>query len=207
MSFQPVNTVREILTQGFASGTRRGWQKAPILFHTHSNSPTSHLIPSHQKDPSLSPRPSRSSRATRAATRVVVERSDSAAVSRELWKGLVSFNREQAGPLDYARTVISVRDGKGRLLGGLILQSYWQESYIELLWLSARARGAGFGSRLIQEAERRARRRGSRLIHVNTYSFQAPGFYEKQGYRRFGGISGSPRGESRHFYVKRLRAI
>jgi GNAT superfamily N-acetyltransferase len=140
------------------------------------------------------------------AGRVAVERSRAAAVSRELWKGLVSSNREQAGRLKYSRTVLSARDGKGRLLGGLILQSYWRESYIELLWLSARARRAGLGSRLIKEAERRARRRGSRLIHLNTYSFQAPGFYGKLGYRRFGGMSGSPKGESRYFYVKRLRA-
>jgi GNAT superfamily N-acetyltransferase len=138
--------------------------------------------------------------------RIRAERSRSAAVSRELWKGLVKFNREQAGPLAYSRKVLSVRDGKGRLLGGLILQSYWRESYIELLWLAARARGTGIGSRLIKEAERHARRRGSRLIHLNTFSFQAPGFYEKQGYRRFGGLSGSPKGEQRHFYVKRLRA-
>jgi len=142
----------------------------------------------------------------KVAARLVAERSDAAAASRELWKGLVRFNREQAGPLHYKRTVVSVRDDKGRLLGGLILQSYWRESFIELLWLSARARRAGLGSRLIEEAERRARRRGSRLIHLNTYSFQAPGFYEKRGYQRFGGMSGSPPGESRHFYVKRLRA-
>jgi GNAT superfamily N-acetyltransferase len=146
-------------------------------------------------------------RTPKVAGRVVAERSDPAAVSRALWKGLVRFNREQAGPLRYKRTVLSVRDGNGRLLGGLILQSYWRESYIELLWLSARARRAGYGSLLIKEAERRARRRGSRLIHLNTYSFQAPGFYEKQGYQRFGGMSGSPQGESRHFYVKRIPAI
>jgi GNAT superfamily N-acetyltransferase len=139
-----------------------------------------------------------------AAARVRVERSDPAAVSRALWKGLVRFNREQAGPLNYERKVLSVRDGKGRLLGGLILQSYWRESYIELLWLSARSRGAGSGGRLVREAERQARRRGSRLIHLNTYSFQAAAFYEKLGYRRFGRISGSPRGGSRLFYVKRL---
>ena len=143
-------------------------------------------------------------RTPKPAGRVVAERSDRTAVSRELWKGLVRFNREQAGPLRYTRTVLSVRDNRGRLLGGLILQSYWRESYIELLWLSARARMAGFGGRLVEEAERRARRRGSHLIHLNTYSFQAPGFYEKHGYRRFGGMSGSPRGESRHFYMKRL---
>ena len=141
-----------------------------------------------------------------AVARVVVERSKPDKVSRELWEGLVRFNRQQAGPLKYSRAVLSVRDGKRRLLGGLILQSYWRESYIEVLWLSARARRARLGSRLLQEAERRARRRGSRLIHLNTYSFQAPRFYEKRGYRRFGTISGSPRGASRYFYVKRLRS-
>ena len=144
--------------------------------------------------------------ASKGTARIAVERSNAAAASRQLWKGLLRFNREQAGPFKYSRTVISARDRKGRLLGGLILQSYWRESYIELLWLSTRARGKGIGSKLIKEAERRARRRGSRLIHLNTFSFQAPGFYEKQGYRRFGGMSGSPRGASRHFYVKRLRA-
>ena len=141
------------------------------------------------------------------AARVVAERSNTAAVSRVLWKGLQTFNLEQAGPFRQARTVLSARDHKGRLLGGLILRSHWQESYIELLWLSAPARRAGFGSLLIKEAERCAQRRGSLLIHLNTYSFQAPGFYEKLGYRRFGIISGSPKGESRQFYVKRLRAI
>jgi len=140
------------------------------------------------------------------AARIAIESSNPAAASRRLWRGLVRFNREHGGPLNYSRTVMSARDRNGRLLGGLILQSYWRESYIELLWLSAKARGKGIGATLIEEAERRARRRGSRLIHLNTYSFQAPRFYEKQGYRRFGGISGSPRGERRHFYVKRLRA-
>ena len=140
----------------------------------------------------------------KAAEKLVAERSSSGAVSRALWNGLIRFNRENAGPLRYTRTVLSARDAKGKLLGGLILQSYWRESYVELLWLSARARGSGLGTRLIKEAERRAKKRGSHLIHLNTFSFQAPGFYEKQGYRRFGGMSGSPKGESRHFYVKHL---
>src|SRR4029077_4499876 len=97
----------------------------------------------------------------RPAVRIVAERSNKAAVSRAIWKGIVSFNRQHAGPLKYERTVLSARDGKRRVLGGLILQSYWRESYIEVFWLSARARREGLGSRLIQEAERRARRRGS----------------------------------------------
>jgi len=126
-------------------------------------------------------------------------------MSRKLWNGLLRFNRKTAGPFRYSRVVLTVRSRKGQVLGGLILQSYWKESYVELLWLSERARGQGYGRLLVQEAERRARRRGSRLMHLNTYSFQAPGFYEKLGFRRFGGMRGSPAGESRHFYVKVLQ--
>jgi len=144
-------------------------------------------------------------RSSKAAPRIAIERSNANAVSRALWRGLIEFNRERAGPSRYVRTVLSARGERGQLLGGLILESYWRESYVELLWLSARARRAGLGSELLKEAERLARRHGSRMIHLNTFSFQAPGFYERNGYRRFGRLSGSPEGESRHYYVKRLR--
>jgi GNAT superfamily N-acetyltransferase len=137
--------------------------------------------------------------------RVVAERKNAKEASRELWRGLIRFNRQAAGPFHYSRVVLTARNDAGRLVGGLILQSYWRESYIELLWMSGRARGLDGGTALIREAERRARRRGSRLIHLNTFSFQAPRFYEKMGYRRFGAMHGSPKGEHRYFYVKRLR--
>ena len=139
--------------------------------------------------------------------KIVVESAKATpAVSRALWKGLREFNIARAGPFRYSRKVLSVRDGAKRLLGGLIIQSFWRETYIELLWLSEPARKKGFGSKLIKLAERIAQQRGSLLIHLNTFSFQAPGFYEKHGYRRYGRMSGSPKGESRHFYVKKLRA-
>ena len=138
--------------------------------------------------------------------RVVAEKKNTRnKVSRQLWRGLTRFNKKTAGPFHYSRIVLSARNESGRVVGGLILQSYWTESYVEVLWLEDRARGQGLGRELMQEAERRARRRGSRLIHLNTYSFQAPGFYEKLGFKRFGGMEGSPRGASRHFFVKVLR--
>ena len=135
---------------------------------------------------------------------VVAERKSAREVSPQLWRGLARFNQKTAGTYHYSRVVLTVRGAGGRVLGGLILQQWWKESYIELLWLSERARRYGYGRELIAEAERRARRRGSKLLHLNTYSFQAPRFYEKLGFRCFGRISGSPRGESRYFYVKRL---
>lgn len=136
--------------------------------------------------------------------KIRAERKGARKASRFLWDGLLRYNREAGGPFRYVRQVLTARSDRGRILGGVILQSYWKETYVELLWLSPRARGKGYARRLMAEAERRARRRGSRLMHLNTFSFQAPGLYEKLGFRRFGTISGSPAGESRHWYVKQL---
>jgi len=141
---------------------------------------------------------------TKRKASIVAERSNARDASRLLWRGLARFNQKTAGKYHYRRTVLTARSDSGRIVGGLILQSWWKESYIELLWLSERERRRGVGSELVAEAERRARRRGSKLLHLNTYSFQAPRFYEKLGFRCCGRMSGSPKGESRYFYVKRL---
>jgi len=137
--------------------------------------------------------------------RIRAERKGARKASRFLWDGLGRHNRRTGGPFRYSRQVLTARSDAGRILGGVILQSYWKETYVELLWLSPRARGKGYARELMAEAERRARRRGSRLLHLNTFSFQAPGLYEKLGFKRFGSLSGSPPGESRHWYVKDLR--
>ena len=67
-----------------------------------------------------------------------------------------------------------------------------------------RARSRGHGSLLMQAVEREARRRGADLVYLNTFSFQAPRFYEKLGYRRYGVLSGHPRRASRLYYRKEL---
>jgi predicted N-acetyltransferase YhbS len=60
------------------------------------------------------------------------------------------------------------------------------------------------GSRLIASAEDEARRRGCTAAFVYTVTFQAPGFYERHGYRRFGEIACPPNGATRIFLTKTL---
>ena len=43
-----------------------------------------------------------------------------------------------------------------------------------------------------------------RSVVLYTISFQAPGFYERLGYRRFGTLDCDPPGTSRIFFVKEL---
>ena len=117
---------------------------------------------------------------------------------------MIAYNAAEAGEPGYRPLVLSVRDARGRLVGGLTGDLYWNALYIHLLWLKPSARGEGLGTRLMQAAERHARRARKELISLSTYSFQAPAFYRRLGYRSIGRIAGYPRGATRYFLVKRL---
>ena len=54
-------------------------------------------------------------------------------------------------------------------------------------------------------AEQEALARGCRGVYLDTFSFQAPGFYRKQGYTEFGELEGIPPGHSHYFFRKLLR--
>lgn len=141
----------------------------------------------------------------RRAARIVAERRNARAVARRVRNGLIAYNARHAGAPKYRRLVLSARDERGRVIGGLAGELYWNALYVELLWLEESARTLGLGRRLMEEAEKRARRARKDLIYLNTYSFQAPGFYRKLDFRSIGRIADYPRGETRHFLVKNLR--
>ena len=129
-----------------------------------------------------------------------------AAVARRALEGLIAHNRAFAGPHRYAKLVLSAREGR-RIVGALVGDCAWNFVYVHLLWVAEKARGRGHGARLMREAERVAKKRGAALVYLNTFSFQAPKFYEKLGYRRFAALRGTPAPEAtRYFYVKKLSA-
>jgi len=108
------------------------------------------------------------------------------------------------GPFCPKPLVILIHNSEGCLVGGLIGRTMWGWVQIELLWIEASLRGAGHGRRLMAHAEAEARRRGCHHARLDTYSFQAPGFYEKCGYRRIGTLEDFPEGHERYFYAKQL---
>ena len=64
--------------------------------------------------------------------------------------------------------------------------------------------GQGTGRRILIAAEEEALRRGCRYAWLDTFSFQARGFYEKLGYSVFGTLEDYPAGHSRYFLRKTL---
>jgi GNAT superfamily N-acetyltransferase len=119
-------------------------------------------------------------------------------------RGLADFNREKFGRVDTQTLDILVRDKRGEIIGGLLGRSSLGMFFLDLFYLPEALRGGGLGSRLITQAEDEARRRGCTAAFVYTVTFQAPGFYEKHGYRRFGEIACPPDGATRIFLTKVL---
>ena len=57
---------------------------------------------------------------------------------------------------------------------------------------------------LLAQLEQDAARQGAKRLELNTFGFQAPGFYEKLGYRRFGAVEPAVGEYGHYFYVKEL---
>jgi GNAT superfamily N-acetyltransferase len=71
-------------------------------------------------------------------------------------------------------------------VAGLAGKIYYRWLFVELIWVAKQARGHGHGRALLSYAEEEARRHGCQHVWLDTFSFQAPGFYEKNHYSLFG---------------------
>ncbi len=117
--------------------------------------------------------------------------------------GLRAHNLAKAGMTSRPIAVL-VRDDDGQAVGGLTGQTGGGWLFIEYFWIPEGMRGGGMGARIIAQAEQEAVARGCVCAWLDTFSFQAPGFYERQGYSAFGVLEEFPAGEWRHFMRKRL---
>ena len=118
--------------------------------------------------------------------------------------GLREFNARHAGPSNRTRLAVFLRDPSGRVLGGLIGETSWRWLYVDAFWIHESARGQGHGARMLRAAEERARERGCTDAYLDTFSFQALPFYEKEGYVRYGVLEDFPPGHRRYYLRKRL---
>jgi len=120
-------------------------------------------------------------------------------------EGLAAYNRETFGRVDTQTLDILVRDEiSGEIVGGLLGRTSLGLFFLDLFYLPEEMRKSGLGSLIMANAEAEAKKRGCRRAFVYTVTFQAPGFYEKHGYRRFGEIACPPNGVTRIFLTKQL---
>ncbi len=138
------------------------------------------------------------------ATLLLTDAPDAAAQAA-IEDGLSAFNWEQAGFTNTRPLAVLIRDpSTGAVAGGLLGRTTYGLLFIDLVFLPAWARGRGLGRAVLRMAEQEARQRGCTSAVLYTITFQAPGFYAREGYRTLGRIECDPPGHSRICMTKRL---
>ena len=96
-----------------------------------------------------------------------------------------------------------LRDEGGKILGGISGTVFWYNLHIDYLWVDELLRGKGYGKELLNCIENIARENRCKLIQLDTFSFQAPGFYQKNGYEIVGVVEEHPNKENQQYYLKK----
>lgn len=133
----------------------------------------------------------------------IVEKPDQS-LREPIFNRLIEFNARAMGPANREPLAILLRDpDSNEIVGGLwaIFSHGWL--FVELLFLPDNLRGTGVGSTLVAKAEDAAMKRGCKGVHLDTYDFQAPGFYEKLGYKPYGKLEHLT-GPKQFFYFKKF---
>jgi GNAT superfamily N-acetyltransferase len=136
---------------------------------------------------------------------IVVIEAPSPADRDAILNPLIAYNDGNGPPSGFQPMAIVLRDpSTGETVGGLWGKSSYDWVFIELLVVPEQWRGQNVGTLLLQKAEEVGRARNCVGLWLNTFGFQARGFYEKNGFEVFGTIDDYPHGSNCSFMRKLL---
>jgi len=120
--------------------------------------------------------------------------------------GIVEYNSSRV-PFTQEPHFVSInrviRGEDDEVLAGINSVLYcWNCLYVDVLWVKEEFRDEGYGSSLLIEVENIAKEKGCKLIHLDTFDFQAKDFYIKHGFEIFGVLENCPI-EHKRYYMKK----
>jgi ribosomal protein S18 acetylase RimI-like enzyme len=118
--------------------------------------------------------------------------------------GMLAYHASKGYPRKSDTYSILVKDGGEKLLGCAIVSFMWNGMSIHTVWVDESARRQGLGQKLMSMVEVEGIKRGCTIAYTDTFTWQAPGFYEKLGYTLYGKLEGFPEGNALSYYSKKL---
>ncbi len=97
-----------------------------------------------------------------------------------------------------------LEDEAGEVVGGLWADRIFDWIFVELIIVPESLRGKGTGAKLMAGIEMRARELGCLGVWLDTFGFQARGFYEKLGYDCFATLEGKQKQADKYLMRKYL---
>ncbi|MBB6454917.1 ribosomal protein S18 acetylase RimI-like enzyme [Salirhabdus euzebyi] len=96
-----------------------------------------------------------------------------------------------------------VKKEREQIVGGITGTIMWYCLHIDFLWVDESLRGQGLGSELLKKIEEVAVEKKCRLIQLDSFSFQAPKFYQKYGYQVVGIVEDYPDNGLQQYYLEK----
>lgn len=134
---------------------------------------------------------------------IEIERNPGSETIKQIRKGLISHNIEQSTIKDSQSLALKAVNTEGKLVGGLVAWQWGGCMEIEYLWIDDSSRGAKVGTQLIRQLELLLSGHSQKTLTTNTFSFQAPEFYLKNGFSITDEVFGFPDGVKK-FYLKKI---
>ncbi len=122
----------------------------------------------------------------------------------DIFNMLKAFNLSNREKSQNVPIGIFYEDDNGKKLAGLTGETFGNWLCIHYLFVEEHLRKEGIGSELLMAAEREAKERGCQYAFVDTFSFQAPKFYIKHGYKEVFTLNDYPYTGKRYYYTKEL---
>jgi len=130
-----------------------------------------------------------------------VNKKDKQYIEEALYKyNLSHFPKDLGGR--YEEICLFLKDDKGTVRGGILSEVCWNWLEIHTFMIDEDMRKSGYGTKLLAEVEKIAVEKDCDFIKIDTLSFQALGFYEKNGYQVYGTLDNVGR-EHKHYYLKK----
>ena len=121
-----------------------------------------------------------------------------------IFNELLKYNLEHLEDKKPKDLGIYIKDEEGTIIAGIIGYTHGNWLTIKFLWVQEAIRKEGLGSKLLKGAEEEATKRGCQYVFLDTFSFQAPLFYKKHGYKEQFALEKYPITGERYYYTKKL---
>jgi ribosomal protein S18 acetylase RimI-like enzyme len=107
---------------------------------------------------------------------------------------LYEHNSHATGRHDGKGLGFVIRDDAGQMIGAAAGYTWAGIAELKQMWVEKAYRRRGYARALLDAFVEEARGRGVRHIWVASFDFQAPGMYEKAGFKRVAEFDGWPEG-------------
>jgi GNAT superfamily N-acetyltransferase len=141
--------------------------------------------------------------------RVLITKTPTEEEMKIVEKGLEDYRKQfPNGELDIPTPDISLvlKNSNGTIVGGVITSMLTGVMHLEVLWIDEMYRGRGYGKALVLHVENIGKKKGYPASQTWTFSFQAPEFYQRIGYKLVGTFDGYTDGVTEHILRKKFKS-